>query len=93
MKKQEPLVDEDHFTLDKLLNRTEQDLQKIDKEKSSACKNCLKENERLEKRDDPRLVLHKEKHEQEMERLKQQNKISEEKLGVFKRYGTSALKQ
>src|SRR6476620_5640882 len=29
------LVDEDHFTLDKLLNRTEQDLQKVqEKEKS-----------------------------------------------------------
>ena len=33
IEKARTLVDEDHFTLDKLLNRTEQDLQKIDIEK------------------------------------------------------------
>src|SRR6187401_1499565 len=42
------LVDEDHFTLDKLLNRTEQDLQHIDKEKLQL-KGLLKENELLKK--------------------------------------------
>ncbi|MEO6540056.1 MAG: DNA mismatch repair protein MutS, partial [Ferruginibacter sp.] len=34
IEKARKLVDDDHFTLDKLLNRTEQDLQHIDKEKS-----------------------------------------------------------
>jgi DNA mismatch repair protein MutS2 len=42
------LVDDDHFTLDKLLNRTEQDLQHIDKEKMQL-KTLLKENEALKK--------------------------------------------
>ena len=41
-------MDEDHFTLDKLLNRTEQDLQKIDLEKKELS-HLLKENERLKK--------------------------------------------
>jgi DNA mismatch repair protein MutS2 len=75
------LVDEDHFTLDKLLNRTEQDLQKIDKEKLELQK-LLKENEHLKK--EMNQVLNKEKHLQEMERLMQQNKVSEEKLAYLK---------
>lgn len=75
------LVDEDHFTLDKLLNRTEQDLQKIDKEKYELQK-LLKENERLRK--EMNAVLQKEKHLQEIERLKHQNKIAEEKFAYLK---------
>ena len=75
------LVDEDHFTLDKLLNRTEQDLQKIDEEKKELVQ-LLKENERLKK--EMQQVLNKEKHEQEVERLKHQNKISEEKINYLK---------
>ncbi|MEO6720607.1 MAG: MutS2/Smr-associated SH3 domain-containing protein [Ferruginibacter sp.] len=75
------LVDEDHFTLDKLLNRTEQDLQKIDIEKKEL-NHLLKENERLKK--EMQQVLDKEKHLQEIERLKQQNKISEEKHAYLK---------
>jgi DNA mismatch repair protein MutS2 len=81
IEKARTLVDEDHFTLDKLLNRTEQDLQKIDKEKLELQK-LLKENERLKK--EMNQVLNKEKHQQEMEKLKQQNKISEEKLLYLK---------
>jgi DNA mismatch repair protein MutS2 len=75
------LVDEDHFTLDKLLNRTEQDLQKIDKEKYELQK-LLKENERLRK--EMNAVLQKEKHLQEIERLKHQNKIAEDKFAYLK---------
>ena len=75
------LVDEDHFTLDKLLNRTEQDLQKIDVEKKELVQ-LLKENERLKK--EMQQVLNKERHEQEVERLKHQNKISEEKINYLK---------
>lgn len=75
------LVDEDHFNLDKLLNSTEQDLQKIDKEKTSL-QQLLKENERLKK--EMQEVLDKEKHRQEVERLKEQNKISEERIQYLK---------
>ena len=75
------LVDEDHFTLDKLLNRTEQDLQKIDIDKKEL-QHLLKENERLKK--EMQQVLHKEKHDQEIERLKHQNKLSESQLLYLK---------
>lgn len=75
------LVDEDHFTLDKLLNRTEQDLQKIDKDKAELNK-LLKENERLKK--EMQQVMDKERHRQEVERLQHQNKISEEKIAYLK---------
>ena len=75
------LVDEDHFTLDKLLNRTEQDLQKIDEDKKEL-QHLLKENERLKK--EMQQVLDKEKHSQEVERLKHQNKISEEQIAYLK---------
>ncbi|MEO7766781.1 MAG: DNA mismatch repair protein MutS, partial [Ferruginibacter sp.] len=81
IEKARTLVDEDHFTLDKLLNRTEQDLQKIDVEKKELS-HLLKENERLKK--EMQQVLDKEKHVQEVERLKYQNEISEEKLAYLK---------
>jgi DNA mismatch repair protein MutS2 len=81
IEKARTLVDEDHFTLDKLLNRTEQDLQKIDVEKLELQK-LLKENERLKK--EMNQVLNKEKHQQEIEKLQYQNKISEEKLAYLK---------
>ncbi len=81
IKKAKELVDEDHFTLDKLLNRTEQDLQKIDKEKGELQK-LLKENERLKK--EMQQVLDKEMHLQETEKLRLQNKISEEKIAYLK---------
>ncbi len=81
IEKARALVDEDHFTLDKLLNRTEQDLQKIDLDKKELF-HLLKENERLKK--EMQQVLDKEKHEQEVERLKHQNKISEDKLAYLK---------
>lgn len=75
------LVDDDHFTLDKLLNRTEQDLQDIDKEKLQL-RNLVKENERLKK--EMQDVLDKEKHKQEIERLKLQNSIAAEKFIYLK---------
>ncbi len=81
IEKARTLVDEDHFTLDKLLNRTEQDLQKIDIEKKEL-QHLLKENERLKK--EMNQVLNKEKHNQEIERLKHQNKLSEEKMLYLK---------
>lgn len=81
IEKARKLVDEDHFRLDKLLNRTEQDLQKIDIEKKEL-QQLLKENDRLKK--EMQQVINKEKHQQELEILKQQNKLSEEKLLYLK---------
>jgi DNA mismatch repair protein MutS2 len=62
------LVDENHFTLDKLLNRTEHRL--------------MKENERLKR--EMEHVLDKERHRQQVEILKQQNKITEDRLLYLK---------
>jgi DNA mismatch repair protein MutS2 len=81
IEKARKLVDEEHFRLDKLLNRTEQDLQVIDKEKFTLQK-LLKENEQLKK--EMQQVIHKERHRQEIEKLQHQNKISEEKTAYLK---------
>ncbi len=75
------LVDEDHFKLDKLLNRTEQDLQAIDKEKKELQK-LMKENERLKK--EMEQLLDKEKHNQQVELLKHQNKVNEDRISYLK---------
>jgi DNA mismatch repair protein MutS2 len=75
------LVDEDHFRLDKLLNRTEQDLQTLGKEKVDLQK-LLKENEKLKK--EMELVMDKEKHRQQVELLKQQNRITEDRIAYLK---------
>ena len=81
IEKARKLVDDDHFTLDKLLNRTEQDLQQIDVDKKEL-QRLLKENEKLKK--EMLQVMNKERHQQEIERLKHQNKISEDKLAYLK---------
>jgi DNA mismatch repair protein MutS2 len=75
------LVEEDHFKLDKLLNRTEQDLQHLDKEKKQLNR-LLKENEQLKK--EMQHVLEKEKHQQQVELLKHQNKVAEERIEYLK---------
>jgi DNA mismatch repair protein MutS2 len=75
------LVDEDHFTLDKLLNRTEQDLQKLEQREAELHK-LMKENERLKK--EMEKVMHREKHDQQVELLRQQNKFREEQLVYLK---------
>ena len=75
------LVDENHFSLDKLLNRTEQDLRQVQAERKSLDK-LLKENEKLKK--ELEQVMNREKHSQQIELLKNQNKISEEKLHYLK---------
>ena len=81
IKKARKLVDEDHFSLDRLLNTTEKDLQQLQKEKSDLHK-LLKENEKLKK--EMETVLNKEKHLQQVELLKNQNRISEERLVYLK---------
>lgn len=75
------LVDENHFTLDKLLNRTEQDLQKV-KDESQRLGKLVKENEEMKK--EMEMFINKEKHRQQVEMLKQQNQISEEKFAYLK---------
>jgi DNA mismatch repair protein MutS2 len=75
------LVEEDHFKLDKLLNRTEQDLQHLDKEKKQLNR-LMKENEKLKK--EMEQVLEKEKHQQQVELLKHQNKVAEERIAYLK---------
>lgn len=75
------LVDEDHFRLDKLLNRAEQDLQKI-QQKEKELQKLLHENDKLKK--EMQALLNKEKHEQQVELLKQQNKITNERIAYLK---------
>ena len=75
------LVDSHHFELDKLLNRTEQDLQLVQQERKDLHKK-LKENDSLKAELDK--VLHKEKHIQQIELLKEQNRVSEEKFAYLK---------
>lgn len=75
------LVDEDHFTLDKLLNRTEQDLQRLEVREAELHK-LMKENERLKK--EMEKVMNREKHDQQVELLKQQNRFREEQLTYLK---------
>ena len=75
------LVDDEHFKLDKLLNNTEQNLQQIDKEKKELHR-LMKENERLKK--EMETVLDRERHRQQVEILKQQNKISEDRMVYLK---------
>jgi DNA mismatch repair protein MutS2 len=75
------LVDENHFSLDKLLNSTEQDMQQIQSEKKKLDK-LLKENEKLQK--EMQHLIQKEKHQQQIELLKEQNQINEAKFVYLK---------
>ncbi len=75
------LIDEDQFRLDKLLNRTEQDLQDLQK-KEKELHQLMKENERLKK--EMQQTLDKEKHRQQVELLKEQNRVSEERIAYLK---------
>ncbi len=81
IEKAKKLVDEDHFTLDTLLNRTEQDLQRLEGKEKELHK-LLKENEQLKK--EMERVLHKEKHQQQVELLKQQNRLKEDQINYLK---------
>jgi DNA mismatch repair protein MutS2 len=75
------LVDTHHFELDKLLNRTEQDLQLVQKERRDLHKQ-LKENEHLQK--ELSKTLDKEKHLQQVQVLKEQNRVTEDKFAYNK---------
>ena len=75
------LVDEEHFKLDKLLNRTEQDLRNLE-QKDRELQVMLKENARLTK--ELEKTLHKEKHQQQLQILREQNKTSAERYNYLK---------
>lgn len=75
------LVDEDQYRLDKLLNRTEQDLRDLEK-KERGLQQLLKENEKLKK--EMQQTLDKERHRQQVELLKEQNRISEQRIAYLK---------
>jgi DNA mismatch repair protein MutS2 len=81
IKQARSLVDEDHFRLDKLLNRTEQDLRNLE-QKDKELGKLLKENERLKA--EMEKTLNREKHSQQLELLKEQNKLSAERLAYLK---------
>ncbi|HET9054483.1 MAG TPA: MutS2/Smr-associated SH3 domain-containing protein, partial [Cyclobacteriaceae bacterium] len=75
------LVSEDHFRLDKLLNRAEQDLQQV-QQKERELQKLLQENDKLKK--EMQALLDKEKHHQQLELLKHQNKITEDRIAYLK---------
>lgn len=75
------LVEQDHFRLDKLLNRTEQTQQQLDKEKTEL-QQLMKENEKLKK--EMEIFINKEKHHQQVELAKHQNKITEDRIAEMK---------
>jgi len=75
------LVDEGHFQLDKLLNKAEQDLQKIE-QKEKELQKLLKENERLKK--EYEILADKERKQQQYTLLKLQNQIKEDDLQYLK---------
>ena len=75
------LVDTHHFELDKLLNRTEQDLQLVQKERKELHK-LIKENDLLKV--ELNKTLDKEKHLQQITLLREQNRVAEEKFTYLK---------
>ncbi|RYY57001.1 MAG: DNA mismatch repair protein MutS [Chitinophagaceae bacterium] len=81
IKRARDLVDEDQFRLDKLLNRTEQDLRDIEK-KDRELNTQLKEHDRLKK--EMERVMDRERHKQQVEVLREQNKIAEDRIAYLK---------
>jgi len=81
IKRARDLVDQDQFRLDKLLNRTEQDLKELEKKEQELHK-LVRENEKLKK--EMQHVMNRERHLQQVELLKEQNRVSEEKISYLK---------
>ncbi len=75
------LVDEEHFKLDKLLNRAEQDLRNLET-KEKELQRMLKENALLKA--ELEKTIHKEKHKQQIQLLQEQNKISAKRYSYLK---------
>ncbi len=83
------LVDEDQFRLDKLLNRTEQDLQGL-QQREKELNHLMKENERLKK--EMQQALNKERHSQQLEIMREQNRVAEDRI-IFLKDMERKLKQ
>ncbi|HTQ64777.1 MAG TPA: MutS2/Smr-associated SH3 domain-containing protein [Puia sp.] len=81
IKRARNMVDEDHFRLDKLLNRTEQDLRNLEQKEKELHK-MIKENEKLKK--EMEALINKERHQQQVEIMKHQNKITQERIVYLK---------
>ncbi len=79
--KAKKLANDDQFLLDKLLNRTEQDLRKVE-DKDNKLQQLLKTNEKLKK--ELEIALDKEKHKQQIAILQEQNKIKQDQLLYLK---------
>ena len=75
------LIDEDQFRLDKLLNRTEQDLQDLER-KEKELNQLMKENQRMKK--EMQQVMDREKHDQQVALLKEQNRLAEDRIVYLK---------
>jgi len=75
------LVDEEHFRLDKLLNNAEQDQRQLEQKEKELFK-LISENEKLKK--ETEALMNKEKHQQQVELLRQQNRITEDRLVYLK---------
>ena len=75
------LIDEDQFRLDKLLNRTEQDLQDLER-KEKELNQLMKENQRMKK--EMQQVMDREKHDQQVALLKEQNRVAEDRIVYLK---------
>ena len=81
IKRARQLVDEGHFRLDRLLNRTEQDLRKIE-ERERELQRQLRESEALKR--EMSKVMDREKHRQEVELLRQRNRVTEERIAYLR---------
>lgn len=75
------LVDEDQYNLDRLLNRTEQDLRQVEKREKDLNK-MLADNARLKK--EMETVMDKERHRQQVELQREQNRITDERIAQMK---------
>lgn len=71
------MVDNNHFRLDQLLSRTEQGLQQLE-QKEKELQKLMRENEALKKHMEE--TLDREKHLRQVELLKLQNKITEDRM-------------
>ncbi len=75
------LVDDGHFRLDKLLNKAEQDLQKVESKEKDLHK-LLKDNEKLKKEYEVLSDKERKQHEYTLQKL--QNKIREDEIQYLK---------
>ena len=75
------LVDDNQYQLEKLLTKTEQDLQRVEK-KEDSLESLLHENKKLKARLEK--TLQAEEHKQQVELHKQQNKLRQEQLDYLR---------